>query len=157
LRPSTIHEVKYTSVVATRVRTDPATQAWKQMMRLVWAHRGRFIEGVGELGLSPMQAHALRFLERPVPMSELAETLWCDASNVTGIVDRLESRGLVERRASSGDRRVKLLCLTDEGEALRARVVERMEQPPPELAALEADEQRLLADLLARTLDRRGD
>jgi DNA-binding MarR family transcriptional regulator len=138
--------------VATRVRTDPATQAWKQMMRLVWAHRGRFIESVGELGLSPMQAHALRFLERPLPMSELAESLWCDASNVTGIVDRLESRGLVERRASSDDRRVKLLCLTDEGESLRARLVERMEQPPPELAALEVEEQRQLADLLARLL-----
>jgi DNA-binding MarR family transcriptional regulator len=140
--------------VATSVRTDPATQAWKQMMRLVWSHRGRFIESIGELGLSPMQAHALRFLERPVPMNELAETLWCDASNVTGIVDRLESRGLVERRASSDDRRVKLLCLTDEGEALRARVVERMEQPPPELASLEAGEQRQLAELLARTLGR---
>src|SRR5713226_4435512 len=101
MRSSTIFRV------ATRARIDPATQAWKLMMKLVWAHRGRFIETVGELGLSPMQAHALRFLERPVPMSELADTLWCDASNVTGIVDRLEARGLVERRPSDGDRRVK--------------------------------------------------
>jgi DNA-binding MarR family transcriptional regulator len=139
-------------MAATRVRTDPATEAWKLVLELVWAHRGRFIEGVGELALSPMQAHTLRFLERPVPMSELAETLWCDASNVTGIVDRLEARGLVERRPSPGDRRVKLLCLTDEGEALRARVVERMERPAPELSALDAEEQRDLRDLLARAL-----
>src|SRR5205823_3780422 len=87
-----------------------------------------FIESVGELGLSPMQAHTLRFLEHPVPMNELAETLWCDASNVTGIVDRLEARGLVERRPSPDDRRVKLLCLTDEGEALRDRDVERSDR-----------------------------
>ena len=107
--------------MATRTRIDPATEAWKLMMKLVWAHRGRFIESVGELGLSPMQAHTLRFLQQPLPMSELADTLWCDASNVTGIVDRLEARGLVERRASPDDRRVKLLCLTDEGEVLRDR------------------------------------
>jgi DNA-binding MarR family transcriptional regulator len=136
----------------TKARSDPATEAWRLLMELVWAHRGRFIESVGKLGLSPMQAHALRFLERPVPMSELADTLWCDASNVTGIVDRLEARGLVERRTSPDDRRVKLLCLTDEGEAARARVVERMERPAPELAALTADEQRELRDLLARAL-----
>jgi MarR family transcriptional regulator, organic hydroperoxide resistance regulator len=139
-------------MTVTRAPSDPATEAWRLMMQLVWAQRGRFIESVGELGLSPMQAHALRFLERPVPMSELAETLWCDASNVTGIVDRLEARGLVERRPSPDDRRVKLLRLTDEGETLRARVVERMERPAPELAALGADEQRQLRDLLARAL-----
>src|SRR2546423_15158611 len=105
---STVGEVKYTRCVATRIRTDPGTQAWKLMMKLVWSHRGRFIESVGELALSPMQAHTLRFLEHPVPMNELAETLWCDASNGTGIVDRLEPRGLVERRPSPDDRRVKL-------------------------------------------------
>lgn len=138
--------------MATQARTDAATEAWKRMMELMWAQRGRFIERVGELGLSPMQAHALRFLEQPRPMSELADALLCDASNVTGIVDRLEARGLVERRSSSGDRRVKLLCLTEEGEALRERVRERSERPPPELAALSQTEQRELRDLLARAL-----
>ena len=45
-------------------------------------------------------------------MSELANALFCDNSNVTGIVDRLEERGLVRREAAEGDRRVKLLVLT---------------------------------------------
>jgi len=71
---------------------------------------------------------------------------------VTGIVDRLEARGLVERRAAPEDRRVKLLCLTDAGEAIRARVRERIEVPPPELAALSPHEQRELSDLLTRAL-----
>src|SRR5438045_231532 len=136
--------------MGTHVRSDPATEAWKRMLELMWSQRGRFMGGAGDLGLSPMQAHTLRFLEQPRPMSELAEQLLCDASNVTGIVDRLEARGLVERRASPEDRRVKLLCLTDAGEALRDRVVERMEQPPPELGTLSPDEQRDLRDLLAR-------
>ena len=36
-----------------------------------------------------------------MPMSELAEAMRCDNSNVTGIADRLEDRGLVERRPPS--------------------------------------------------------
>jgi MarR family transcriptional regulator, organic hydroperoxide resistance regulator len=138
--------------MATRTRSDAAKEAWKLMHELMWSQRGRFIDGVGDLGLSPMQAHALRFLEQPRAMSELADVLLCDASNVTGIIDRLEARGLVERRPAPEDRRVKLLCLTKEGEALRARVRERIEVPPPELAALSPHEQRELRDLLARAL-----
>jgi hypothetical protein len=54
---------------------------------------------------------ALRYLERdrPRPMGELTTALVCECSNLTGIVDRLESRGLVERRSSPTDRRVRVL------------------------------------------------
>ena len=51
-------------------------------------------------------------------MSGLAELLFCDASNVTGIADRLEARGLIERRSAGGDRRVKVLALTSAGEVV---------------------------------------
>ena len=65
----------------------------------------------GELELSPAQCHVLHLIEpdRPMPMGRLAETLACDASNVTGLVDRLESRGLSCGRPSAEDRRVKVL------------------------------------------------
>ena len=53
-------------------------------------------------------------------MSRLADTLSCDASNVTGLVDRLESRGLVRRQPSAEDRRVKVLQLTPAGSRLRS-------------------------------------
>ena len=74
-----------------------------------------------ELELSPAQCHVLHLIEpgRPIPMGQLAETLACDASNVTGLVDRLESRGLVRRRPSAEDRRVKVLDLTPTGSRLR--------------------------------------
>ena len=62
-------------------------------------------------------------------MSSLAGMLFCDASNVTGIVDRLEARGLIERRPAAQDRRVKLLALTPAGEQVRATV------PPDDPAA----------------------
>src|SRR6059058_3492575 len=110
---------------------------------------------LARLGLSFAQAHALRLLdpEEPLPMSSLAERLFCDASNVTGIADRLEARGLVERRSSAGDRRVKALTLTDNGVALRGRVVAIMSEPPAAIAALSVADQRTLRDVLKRAVE----
>nr|WP_207929076.1 MarR family winged helix-turn-helix transcriptional regulator [Actinomadura sp. 6K520] len=59
-------------------------------------------------------------LSAPAPMRQLAARLRCDASHVTGIVDGLERRGLVERRPAPDDRRVKHLVPTGEGERKRA-------------------------------------
>ena len=85
------------------------------------AQRAHLPPLAAELELSPAQCHVLHLIEpgRPVPMGQLAETLACDASNVTGLVDRLESRGLVRRRPSAADRRVKVLDLTPKGSRLR--------------------------------------
>ena len=104
--------------------------------------------------LSPPQMWALRHLEpdTPLPMNALAGMLHCDNSNVTGIVDRLESRGLVERRAAAHDRRVKHLVVTEEGARLREQVGARINQPPPGFARLTADERRRLATLLRKAL-----
>ena len=65
-----------------------------------------------------MQAMALTSLEpgEPIPMSALAGLLMCDNSNVTGIVDRLEALGLVERQPAERDRRVKAVALTEQGD-----------------------------------------
>src|SRR3954462_5847435 len=110
---------------------------------------------LGELGLSFAQAHALRLLEpgRPMPMSSLAERLFCDASNVTGIADRLEARGLVQRQSLGGDRRGKALTITPDGMKLREQVMELMSQPPDAISALSDADQRALRDILARAVE----
>ena len=82
-----------------------------------------------------------------------AETLACDASNVTGLVDRLESRGLVRRRPSAADRRVKVLDLTPTGSRLRAVLLDRMTAPPATLGRLSVHEQRALVRILTRLLE----
>jgi MarR family transcriptional regulator, organic hydroperoxide resistance regulator len=109
---------------------------------------------LAELGLGFAQAHALRMLDpdEPIAMSALAERLFCDASNVTGLVDRLEARGLVERRSAQNDRRVKALTLTPAGVALRDQVLAVMSEPPEAIAALAAADQRALRDILARAV-----
>jgi DNA-binding MarR family transcriptional regulator len=50
-------------------------------------------------------------------MRSFAETMGCDASNITGIVDRLEAKGLVQRSNDPSDRRVKRIARTPDGEA----------------------------------------
>ena len=108
-----------------------------------------------EYELSPPQLAALKALhpEEPVAMSELAGILGCDNSNVTGIVDRLEYRGLVERRPAEHDRRVKLLALTEDGQELRDVLGDRLHAPPDELARLSPEDQRALRDILQRAFD----
>ena len=132
-----------------------AREIWELLVELSMSRmRERFIGTVTELALSPPQAHALKVLrpEHPIAMRELADGLHCDPSNITGIVDRLGDRGLVERGSAPGDRRVKTLMLTEEGTALRMRLLDRLSEPPPGLGKLSVDEQRQLRDLLRRAL-----
>ena len=124
------------------------------MHELFHASRRRFLAVASEFELSPPQVRALNVLDpdRPVPMSELADALHCDNSNVTGIVDRLEDRGLVERRSAPHDRRVKMLVVTDRGAEIRERLAERLDEAPPALAALAPDDQKTLRDIMRRAL-----
>lgn len=138
----------------TTARRSPAAEAWGLLSQLFLSQRSRLLAIAAEFDLTPGQLHALKALDpgAPVPMRELAEALSCDNSNVTGIVDRLEDRGLVERRPAPGDRRVKMLVVTEAGADVRARVLARMEDPPEPLRRLSVEEQRALRDLLRTAL-----
>jgi MarR family transcriptional regulator, organic hydroperoxide resistance regulator len=127
---------------------------WELLMDLVMAERARIPQIAAEFRLSPPQVHALRLLEpgRPLPMGRLACALGCDASNVTGIVDRLEQRGLIERRPSARDRRVKVLVVTAQGAKVRKALMIRLGEPPESIASLSPADRRRLAGLLRRAL-----
>src|ERR1700694_3147370 len=115
-------------------RDQDACRAWQLLVQFFFAQRehlpsgGAAGAGSSVPGLPPAQCHVLHLIEpgRPLPMRKLAETLSCDASNVTGLIDRLEERGLVARRPSADDRRVKDLRLTPAGERIRAGLLQRM-------------------------------
>lgn len=130
--------------------TEPSLEELVGLLfRLTGDLRQRFTDRSAALDLSFSQAMALRELDQPLPMRELAQRLCCDASNVTGIVDRLEARGLVERRMAPDDRRVKHLVLTDAGRTLRELHRESLTVDLP-LLGLSSEERCLLADLLRR-------
>src|ERR1700682_1005078 len=76
---------------------------------------------LADLHLTSPQAMLLHHLDDPLPMNEVAGKLHCDPSNVTGIVDRLEGRGLIERQHLTKDRRVKHLALAGAGRRRRRR------------------------------------
>jgi DNA-binding MarR family transcriptional regulator len=143
--------------MATQTKVDPATEAWSLALEIVFSERPPRVPAVAsEFDLSPMGLKLLYVLEPGAesPMSALAETLFCDASNVTGIVDRLEARGLIERRDNPRDRRVKLIALTGDGIAARQQIRDRLHEPPAQIAALPAEDQRALRDILRRAVER---
>ncbi len=130
-------------------------EAWELLLRFFFSQRADLPSLASNFELSAAQCHVLHLMEpgRPIPMGKLAEALACDASNVTGLVSRLESRGLIRRHAGETDRRVKVLELTRAGARLRSTVIERMTQPPARLDRLTASEQQALVKILRRLLD----
>ena len=132
-----------------------ACRAWQLLMKFFFAQRGHLPSSGPESDLSPIQCHVLHLLEpgRPLPMNRLADTLSCDASNVTGLVDRLESRGLVRRQPSSRDRRVKVLHLTPAGARLRAQLLRQMTGGSLPLSRLSLDQRRTLVKILEALVD----
>ena len=138
-----------------RRMSNDASEAWTLLFRLFVSQRGRVPQVAAEFDLSPMQAHVLRLLEpdQPLPMRTLARKLCCDASNVTGIVDRLEERGLVRRQPSPKDRRIKMLVVTDDGMIMRTQLLERLAEAPEPIQRLSESDQRRLRDILERAMD----
>ncbi|MFF3335469.1 MarR family winged helix-turn-helix transcriptional regulator [Streptomyces sp. NPDC002888] len=110
-------------------------------------------EAAADHALTGAQARLLSLLTlEPLPMRKLAQKLKCEPSNVTGIVDRLESRGLVERRPAPADRRVKVAAATDEGRRVARGLRESLHFAREPLAGLSEEERLTLRGLLARML-----
>jgi DNA-binding MarR family transcriptional regulator len=111
-------------------------------------------EAAAEHSLTGAQARLLSLLSlEPLPMRRLARKLKCEPSNVTGIVDRLEARGLVERRPDPNDRRVKLAAATPEGCRLARGLRDSLDFAREPLAGLSREERLTLRRLLSRMLD----
>ncbi len=130
--------------------TEEAHELAGLLFRAAELTRRRFQELCDSFGMTPVQARALLALEYPVPMRELAVLLRCDPSNVTGIADRLEKRGLVRRDAAGSDRRVKFLVPTQGGEELRQALEAALLETSPFMAGLSSAERRTLRRLLIK-------
>jgi DNA-binding MarR family transcriptional regulator len=129
-----------------------ATEAWKPLARFFFETGKNRQRVFAAQGLTPNDARALFVLDGAEgrSMRELADEWLCDASNATWIVDRLEERGLAQRRTTPADRRVKLVVLTPKGERTRERMVRTLFEPPPELLELEREDLEALRDAVAK-------
>lgn len=114
----------------------PVTGSWLAMRELVLDNeRRREVSealGIGFGRVKPL----LRLADGPLSMRELASYLGIDAPYTTVVVDDLERRGLVERRAHPQDRRAKLVVLTPAGRRAARRALDILEAPPSELTEL---------------------
>ena len=79
------------------------------------------------MGLTAQQAELLCAAMRPTAIGDLAEVLRCDRSNVSRLVDRAASRGLVRRRGEQADGRVTIIELTADGQRLAERFITTLE------------------------------
>ncbi|MET7436368.1 MarR family winged helix-turn-helix transcriptional regulator [Streptomyces sp. NPDC004082] len=121
---------------------------------VVARYHEEYEEAAGEHALTGAQARLLSLLTlEPLPMRRLAQKLRCEPSNVTGIVDRLEARGLVERRPDPADRRVKLAAPTEEGRRIARSLRDSLDFAREPLAGLSHEERLSLRELLQRMLD----
>ncbi|MEV7542055.1 MarR family transcriptional regulator [Streptomyces sp. NPDC089915] len=135
-------------------RADPVTVEVVELIGDVVArYHTEYEEAAARHQLTGAQAKVLTLLSlEPLPMRRIAQKLRCEPSNVTGIIDRLETRGLVERRPDPADRRVKLAAPTAEGAETAERLRESLDFAREPLAGLSAEERTALRDLLKRML-----
>ncbi len=115
-----------------------AAEAWRLFFDFFLLTRPARDCALDDLELTPNDARALGMLD-PVhgrTMHSLAEAWGCDASNATCMIDRLEQRGLAERRTLPDDRRVKMVVLTPHGVRTRTVLLDAIYKPPPALVEL---------------------
>ena len=109
-----------------------------------------------QYGLTGPQSSVLRTLvkEGHLSSASLSRRLYVTPSNITGIIDRLEKKGLVERTRKEGDRRVALITLTKSGTELSNSLPDPIEKKLIyELGDLEPEHVRILALVMNQILN----
>ena len=99
----------------------------RRLLRAVYLDSQRISR---QYGLTGPQSGVLRSLFNKGSMSsaDLSRLTYVTPSNITGIIDRLENKGLVERIRVKGDRRIALITLTHKGEALSKTLPDPIEE-----------------------------
>ena len=119
------------------------------LLAMIDIFKEHFVAALEAFELPTSQGHLLMCLQEPRAMSELARSMGFDASHITLIVDRLEERGLVERRPDEHDRRVKRIAITGRGVEVREEIRSRLFETLPPLSQLTDGQRVQLRDLLA--------
>ena len=140
--------------MASPSSADPevAARVWLAMRAFVAAHdRRRDLQKALDLGRGLGRVKVLVLLtDGPMTLRGIAEANGVDAPYATVIVDKLVSRGLVERTAHPDDNRRKLVKLTAAGHEAAALAEQILAEPPAELRALAAGDLALLEEVLTR-------
>jgi DNA-binding MarR family transcriptional regulator len=131
-------------------------QLYWSLVRVAISSKHVLMDVAEKYDLTVMQAYALCVLQsdESIPMNSLSKMLFCDASNVTGIVDRLFSRKLIKREENPKDRRVKMLTLTPEGEEVSKKILKDLDLATVDikLSKLSDEKKKQLLDILTEAI-----
>ncbi len=141
--------------MSQEIEGEVAVRVWAGLQTFVATHeRRRELQetlGIGR-GLGRVKL-LLLLLEGPLSLREIAEASAIDAPYATVIVDKLESRGLVERSAHPKDHRRKIVQLTRSGRKSANDARRILAEPPEVLSTLSTAELERLDQLLAKLID----
>ena len=142
----------YPVAVADTAHTAVARRVWGDMFRVLMRSAPQRTRSLARRGLTPNDSRALFSLDADEgqSMRTLADAWQCDPSYATWIVDRLETLGLAQRRPRPGDRRVKLVVLTQKGQRTRAQLEREFHEPPAEFEGLDGQDLDALARILTK-------
>lgn len=102
---------------------DPTVATFRRLLRTTLSMKRAMGAVFAQAGLTGAQFHTLvRIPDQGIPVTRLAARSWADPGNASGVVDRLERDGLVERQPAAHDRRVVLVHVTPAGRALMDRL-----------------------------------
>lgn len=153
LNLSTICYVKYNNNMKDATLQD--TTYWLLTQAAIRSRHDFARMAEKSYGLTWAQMHTLCLLDPAIsaPMNAISCQLLCDASNVTGIVDRLAAQGYIVREDSPTDRRIKVIKLTPQGAALREKIMRHIARLEPDgMRNLTDEERHTFNRLLAKTI-----
>lgn len=130
-------------------------EAYKKLRMATSVLKHDLRKKIESYGITWQQFHALYHISNEgIPFKELAMELQCNASNMTGIIDRMSENGWVYREHSTADRRVWHVKLTQEGEQLKNTLLPKhQENIISIMRVLDEEELQVLKGLLEKLMD----
>ncbi|GHO99256.1 MarR family transcriptional regulator [Reticulibacter mediterranei] len=131
-------------------------RSWLYLRRIMYKIERHLLLHLEKYDLTPAQFGVLANLQAAPEISQqaLANRLFVTKGNIVGLLNRLECRGLVQRRPDPEDGRTHIVSLTEQGATLAAQVVPAHERLVTEYMGLISDEDQLALHNLLRTLNR---
>jgi MarR family transcriptional regulator, organic hydroperoxide resistance regulator len=108
-----------------RNNPEKSIRVWFRLVRMMARMQAAISDRLREIGISISQCDVLTTLteQEGVSQQQLAERLYVTKGNISGLLDRLEEAGFVERRAAVSDRRQYSIHLTESGRAMAERAI----------------------------------
>ncbi len=131
------------------------TSLWVRFLRFNLLSNKRLQDDLEKLDLTPPQFYVLATIGYAggLPFGEIGEKMMVTVSNLTGIVDRLEEKGLVNRERDAHDRRIVRVRLTEKGSRLYKNTIPLFEKSIAQFfSPLDKSQQKELSSLLRKLI-----